>query len=102
MGEEILTNFRVEFASSIDTGSTQPGRCAEACGLSDSDLLDLGLGDVMVTASEDGEFIQTSGQNNEWVVTANGPALMCSMVKDALCLGMTGDMSFTMTIERAE
>ncbi len=74
-------------------------------------LADLALADVMVTAFEVGEIVQTLNQNNRWEVEAGGivdgnpvgiPALVCRIGTDQECIAKINDMSLFMRIERAE
>ena len=102
-----LGKIEIDFASRIDPDSSiQPGACAKACldaGVDQAVLDGLGLADVMVTASDIGEFVNTPDQNNSWTVEAAGvPALVCRAGVAPECIAMIDDMRFSIGIERAE
>ena len=99
MGE---SHLQLEFASLLDPRSSiDPGRGLEVCEAEDKEVGT--LDDVMVTASEDGFFVDTPGQNNSWEVeVAGGSALVYLTDQDQECVAKITDMSFLMRIERRE
>lgn len=96
------SQLQLDFASQIDPRSSiDPGRGLEVCEAEDIEVGD--LDDVMVTASEDGFFVDTPDQNNSWEVeVAGGSALVYLTDQDQECVAKITDMSFLMRIERRE
>ena len=95
-------NLTLEFASRIDPRSAiDPGRGKNIC---EAAGIDVGpTDDVMVTASDSGEFVNIEGQNNSWEVEADGgSALLFRFGPKEECVAKIIGLSLLMRVERAE
>ncbi|MCZ6447502.1 MAG: hypothetical protein O6831_04605, partial [Alphaproteobacteria bacterium] len=97
-----IGTLTLEFASRIDPRSAiDPGRGKNIC---EAAGIDVGpTDDVMVTASDSGEFVNIEGQNNSWEVEADGgSALLFRFGPKEECVAKINGVSFLMRAERLE